>query len=356
MADGSNIEWTDATWNPLRGCSRISPGCRFCYAERVASRFSGAGQPYDGLIHETTKGWNGTVRFIRDVLEQPLRWKRPRRIFVNSMSDLFHDNVADEWIDEIFAVMALAPQHVFQVLTKRPERMLSYFRRLDAAADSWRPNTATGAFNARDVLNFAHMHRKNGFGTPLPDAWPLPNLWLGVSVENQATADERIPLLLQAPGAVRWLSCEPLLGPVDLGMPSRHAASANAPAPSRIDWVVAGGESGPRARPMHPEWARSLRDQCTAEGVPFFYKQWGEWEVASAANGHLGSVMPDTGSRYTWLGIDGRTSNPSYFGLDDAYAMAKVGKRKAGRLLDGRLHEGMPAVAGSTMHVGVNDA
>jgi len=260
MADKSAIEWTDATWNPVRGCTRVSPGCGGpgkaggCYAERIAARFSGPGQPFEGFAER--KGgearWTGKVALIEDMLAVPLRWSKPRRIFVNSMSDLFHEHLPDGAIDQVFAMMALCPQHTFQVLTKRPERM-------------------------RDYLSDQ-------------DPMPLPNVWLGVSAEDQARADERIPLLLETPAAVRFVSCEPLLGPIDLinldhtgaqrkdqahGISALWRAAAEIGLRTMLDWVICGGESGPVARPMHPDWARSLRDQCQAAGVPFFFKQWG---------------------------------------------------------------------------------
>jgi protein gp37 len=207
MGDNSNIEWTDATWNPVRGCALVSAGCTNCYAMRVAHRFSGDSQPYAGLTKLTSHGpvWTGDVTLWPDVLDVPLRWRRPRRIFVNSMSDLFHEDVPEEFIDKVFAVMALSPQHTFQILTKRPVRMRDYLLTVQ-----------------NDDKDF---NRWSNAGVEITDSpcaviddadWPLPNVWLGVSVEDQATADERIPLLLQTPAAVRFLSCEPLLGPVDL--------------------------------------------------------------------------------------------------------------------------------------------
>jgi protein gp37 len=319
MGVTTGIEWTDATWNPLRGCSRVSEGCRNCYAERVAFRFRGPGQPYEGLavLRNGQPGWAGKVELVEKHLLDPLKWKpviahlpdckrsfdkgneycgctRPRRIFVNSMSDLFHELVPDAWIDRIFAVMALCPQHTFQVLTKRPERMRDYLCRREESGPAWRRHAVWNAMASID----------EGLGMPEPQ-WPLPNVWLGVSVENQAAADERIPLLLKTPAAVRFVSAEPLLGAVDMtlavdGCPMRGRievgtydtlagswwpALGNADAEYRgrqeelphLDWVICGGESGPGARPMHPDWARSLRDQCKAASVPFFFKQWGEW-------------------------------------------------------------------------------
>jgi len=274
MSDKTKIEWTDATWNPLRGCSRVSEGCRNCYAERVAARFSGPGLPYEGLT--TPAGnWNGKVKLVEDHLTDPLKWKKPRKIFVNSMSDLFHESVPFDWIDRIFAVMREARHHTFQVLTKRPERMAEY----------------VGAERKRVIWN--RLLDVSG-AAPL---WPLPNVWLGVSVEDQPSADKRIQELLRCHAAVRWLSVEPMLGPVDLWVDGLwckacpHCEESGHHCPETgawecracdgtqksnevaIDWVVCGGGE----RPMHPDWVRSLRDQCVNAGVPFFFKQWGEW-------------------------------------------------------------------------------
>jgi protein gp37 len=319
MADGTGIEWTDATWNPIRGCSRVSEGCRNCYAEGVARRFNGEGLPYEGL---TTIGrWNGTVRVVESALDQPLRWKRPRKIFVNSMSDLFHESLPFADIARIFAVMQLAQLHTFQVLTKRAERMRDFFRWLETSEgkQAWLKAVVTTS----DV----------GKGTTesWSTAWPFRNVWLGVSVENQAAAEERIPLLLETPAAVRFLSCEPLLGPVDLARLADDELGAkwNAIASGRLHWVIAGGESGKRARPMHASWARSLRDQCSAVGVPFFFKQWGEW----APMVHL-AVTPD-GEQ---LVGDPRHSR----GRQAAEASVRIGKKAAGSILDGVDHKDFP--------------
>lgn len=295
------IVWTDETWNPLRGCSRVSAGCMNCYAETMASRFCGAGQPYEGTINHETRRWSGAIKLVPEHLQDPLRWKRPRRVFVNSMSDLFHESVPDEFIDHVFAVMTLAPQHTFQVLTKRPARMLEYlskypcWRWLDAGKKIKPPQLGMGGIvsTVRGVL---------------------PNVWLGVSVENQEAADERIPLLLQTPAAVRWVSMEPLLGPVNLieAMGMREPGSRfNGWA--ELDWVVVGGESGKNVRPMHPDWVRNLRDQCKFAGVPFMFKQWGEWRPEPKRPGET-----------SW------------------WAMERVGKRVAGRLLDGVQYDEYP--------------
>lgn len=352
MADRSAIEWTDATWNPLRGCSRVSEGCRNCYAERVAARFSGTGMPYEGLIHPTTRGWNGQVRLVPEVLAQPIRWRRPRRIFVNSMSDLFHESVSDDAIDQVFGVMWAClynryeqPGHVFQILTKRPSRMLEYLQ--SDRRRQW----------AQAAVNYGGGLDPDGiYDQTLYFDGPHPRIWLGVSVENQAAADERIPLLLQTPAAVRWLSCEPLLGPLDLArcvmwrsQDGLATGCVDALRPAlldrkmcwwpAVDWVVVGGESGAGARPMHPDWARSLRDQCAAASVPFFFKQWGEWVPHQVAAGEdLGADMRS--GRVRFLQGDGREPD-GRFRPGDA-VVERVGKRAAGRLLDGREYNEWP--------------
>jgi protein gp37 len=313
MADRTGIEWTDATWNPLRGCTRISEGCRNCYAEGVAARFSGPGQAYEGLAKRTRGGprWTGKVAFAGEkALLQPLRWRRPRRIFVNSMSDLFHEAVPDELIDRIFAVMALAPQHTFQVLTKRPERMRVYLTAPDVCV-------RIGAAQAKLDPGATCYERLD-----LDAIWPLSNVWLGTSVEDKYVALVRGAALKACPAAVRFWSAEPLLG--DLG----YLSKAIMP-----DWVIAGGESGPGARPMHPDWVRDLRDRCAAAGVPFFFKQWGEWTPLQSDDG--GFWPTDTGGciRLT----------PEGERRDYGYPMQRVGKKHAGRLLAGVEYNGFPA-------------
>lgn len=317
MADGTKIEWTDATWNPITGCSVVSPGCTNCYAMKLAGTRLKHHPSRAGLTRDSKAGpvWTGEVRFNPGWLDQPLRWKKPRMIFVCAHGDLFAEGVEDAWLDQIFAVMALAPQHTFQVLTKRPERMLIYLTtRLRehriAAAQAGLPDPI-----------------------PEPGRWPhlpMPNVWLGVSVEDQQRAEERIPILLEAPAAIRWISAEPLLGPIDL-IPFTGTLMSQVgdfevdtvtgetrfidTEPPRIlrglDWIVVGGESGDGARPMQPEWARSLRDQCQAAGVPFHFKQWGNHRICSDANGPY---------------------------------MLRVPKAEAGRLLDGIEHNGFPEV------------
>jgi protein gp37 len=285
MGADTSISWCDATWNPIRGCSRVSDGCTRCYAERVAARFSDPGQPYHGLARRVNHQprWTGEVRLIAEHLADPLRWRRPRRIFVNSMSDLFHEKLTNEQIAAVFGVMAACPQHTFQVLTKRANRMRWWFEWLETAAPGYGLNklgvcvhegTEHCPPGKRPGVTNDMWHRIRG------NEWPLPNVWLGVSVENQEAADERIPELLDTPAAIRFLSCEPLLGEVSIpsylrgtAQHSAIAAYAGLTDEPGIDWVIAGCESGPRARPCDVAWLRSLRDQCAAAGVPFFLKQ-----------------------------------------------------------------------------------
>lgn len=278
MGDKTGISWTDATWNPIRGCSKVSAGCKNCYAEKVAARFSGPGQPYEGTVRDGR--WNGQIRFVPEKLIEPLRWKRPRRIFVNSMSDLFHDGVPFEFIAAVFGVMAACPQHTFQVLTKRPERAVEFF--------AW----AQGNNHSHPETICLHYSRAY---TAAPAngvyRWPLPNVHLGVSVEDQPTADARIPPLLQCPAAVHFVSYEPALAAVDFAPYLRPnwdvfvgpcGCSERRDPWTRCDncihtlrWVIVGGESGPNARPFDVAWARSTIEQCRAAGVACFVKQVG---------------------------------------------------------------------------------
>lgn len=345
MSDNTHIEWTDATWNPITGCSVVSAGCKHCYAMKLAGTRLQHHPSRAGLTIDTKAGpvWNGQVRFNEQWLDQPLRWKRPRRIFVCAHGDLFHESVPDEWIDKVFAVMALAPQHTFQVLTKRPERMLRYMTHWPDAAGRFHHV----AYQAEKMRPDLPVGMPDGWRWQLQKRWPLPNVWLGVSVEDQAAADERIPQLLQTPAAVRWISAEPLLGPINLNttppragsrpingftvadisgcLPRWQAEPMRAKLRDGLDWVVAGGESGHGARPMHPDWARSLRDQCAAAGVAFLFKQWGEWADAN----YYASEIQES------YDVRGLTSGASI----------RVGKKAAGRLLDGVQHDGYPEVA-----------
>ncbi|MDE0681280.1 MAG: phage Gp37/Gp68 family protein [Candidatus Poribacteria bacterium] len=223
-SQSSKIEWTESTWNPVRGCTRVSEGCRFCYAERIAARFSGKGMAYEGLAKNTKAGprWTQKVILVPELLNAPLKWKKPRRIFVNSMSDLFHEKVELSDIQKVFAVMEKADKHQFQILTKRAKRLLK-------------------------------------FNSTLP--WP-PNVWMGVSVEDENVID-RIEALRQTDAHIKFLSLEPLLG----ALPNLELEG--------IDWVIVGGESGPGAREMKKEWVIDIREQCADADVAFFFKQWG---------------------------------------------------------------------------------
>jgi protein gp37 len=306
VTQATPIEWATHSWNPTRGCRRVSAGCEHCYAESLAHRFSGPGLAYEGLTTERGR-WTGEVRFLPEKLGEPLSWRKPReRVFVNSMSDLFHEDVTDEQIAAVFGVMAAVPASTFLVLTKRPKRALEFFAWLEAEA---RKRDAHDHGEARMfvLLDAARKHTTHrGLDGPMPSVWPLPSVWLGVSVEDQATADERIPLLLQCPAAVRWVSYEPALGPVRFDKHVTSPPDADPPAdgcwedwltgrkgrvwgasgfPS-LDWVVVGGESGPRARPFDVAWARSTIAQCRRAGVPVFVKQIGAWSgVRNRAGG-----------------------------------------------------------------------
>lgn len=277
----TKIEWTDCTWNVVTGCTKVSQGCKHCYAENNANRFFTVLYPpnTDGTPRKFTD-----VRCHEDRLDQPLHWKKPRRIFTNSMSDLFHEDVPFEFIDKVFAVMACSWRHTFQVLTKRPGRMLEYMLRMadkpsdklaDAACDDcWEDESICALENfVNGWSRWRGMSDSNPLDGTVP-RWPLPNVWLGVSVEDQATADERIPLLLQTPTAVRWVSYEPALGPVTFdGYLANHEWENGVP--GGVNWLVCGGESGPGARPCNTEWIRGAVKQCKAAGVPCFVKQLG---------------------------------------------------------------------------------
>jgi protein gp37 len=370
----TSIEWTEATWNPIAGCSLHSPGCTNCYAMRTAARLAtmAATAPvYAGLTQPSKAGpvWTGKIAVNESTMLAPLRRRKPTMYFVNSMSDLFHESVPGEVIDRVFAVMALCPQHTFQVLTKRSDRMRAYLAAHDTST------IGDSITDAAFMINGAVRGYRGKGGSA---KWPLPNVWLGVSVEDQKRADERIPDLLATPAAVRFLSCEPLLGPVDLtrvrrfkpGVADREWLNAvggrvwtdqsNLPNPDPswsypgrpfsegrgIDWVIVGGESGPGARPIHPDWARSLRDQCAMADVPFFFKQWGEWmptEYIEGEGEEFGNRFLDGSGRWaTNFNGPWKSSGPrDGSGVDSYY---RAGKKAAGRMLDGVTHNAMPQV------------
>jgi protein gp37 len=312
MSDNTAIEWTDATWNPIVGCSVVSPGCTNCYAMRLAGTRLRHHPTRKNLTTMSKAGpvWNGQVRLNEATLDQPLRWRRPRKIFVCAHGDLFHESVPDAWIDRVFAVMALAPRHTFQVLTKRAERMRGLLR--DSTMDD----------------RLCELNQESG-----PRGWPLRNVHLGVSIEDQTRAEERIPLLLQTPAAVRFVSAEPLLGPVMI--PGLYqTADRGGNAVRALDWVIVGGESGLGARPMHPDWARELRDQCVEASVPFFFKQWGEWAPAPT---------PSDDEDADYRAYRARGGRDMHLWSTGFQAVELVGKRRAGRLLDGRTWDEFPA-------------
>jgi protein gp37 len=337
MSDNTKIEWTDATWNPVTGCEIKSAGCIHCYAMRLAGTRMKHHPSRAGLTTMTKTGpvWNGEVRFNEQWLTQPLQWSKPRMIFVCAHADLFYEKVPDAWLDQIFAIMALAPRHTFQVLTKRPERAREYLSDPTAVRRIYELVCDMALEGRAGNVILIGQPGHEDIAPPGPriflDRWPLPNVWLGVSAEDQQTADERIPILLDTPAAVRWLSAEPLIGEISIpdiihGADGSIWMDALRPArPGRsspgLHWVVAGGESGPKARPAHPDWFRSLRDQCAAARVAFLFKQWGNWASVSCSEGGDGE----------------------HFKFPDGATVRHFhSKKAAGRMLDGVAHDGYP--------------
>jgi protein gp37 len=345
MAEHTLIEWArhpvtgiGATWNIVTGCDIVSPGCTNCYAMKLAGTRLRHHPSRQGLTVQTKVGpvWNGEVRFNEQWLTQPLTWKKPHGIFVAAHGDLFADGVTDDHLDRIFAVMALCPQHIFYVLTKRPERMREYLtngsheiiaqqieemgREAEARLMGKRSMRATADVRLSTDAFATSFNIMHGYAQ-----WPLPNVWLGVSVEDQKRADERIPVLLDTPAAIRFISAEPLIGPINIvdamwAGDSRPTDNLFA----SLDWVIAGGESGPRA--MHPDWAISLRDQCADANVAFFFKQWGSWLPVTHDDGQISY------GRHT------------LHQFADGLHSYKVGKSAAGRELLGRTHDEYPEI------------
>lgn len=282
----TGIQWTEETWNPTVGCSLVSPGCTNCYAMKQAARLvkMDPASHYVGTVIARTwrdAVWTGKVNAAPDsIFEKPLRKRKPTLYFVNSMSDLFHEDVEDATIDRVFAIMALRHDHRFQILTKRHERMLAYMTATDL-----RHRLAEAVLDVCPIgFHIAHLDLTIGLGPSDLAALPLKNVWLGVSVEDQRRADERIPILLQTPAAVRFISAEPLLGPIDMQqwLAIRYGRVVGESQNTRLDWVICGGESGPKARLFNLAWARDLRDQCAKAGVPFFMKQMGSKPVGNS--------------------------------------------------------------------------
>lgn len=279
----SKISWTTKTWNPTTGCDQVSPGCDHCYALTLAARLQRMGNPrYQNDGSPKTSGPGFALTLHEDKIEEPLKWRKPARVFVNSMSDLFHDDVPPEFIAKVFGIMQVCHHLQFQILTKRPRRMQLLMSDITFQ---------------EQVDDFAAHH------SHYTADWPLPNVWLGTSVEDQKRANLRIPLLLKTPAAVRFLSCEPLLGPLNLhgalgweydAEDVQTESVIKVPVPP-VDWVIVGGESGPNHRPMNIEWARTIRDQCVAAGVPFFYKQGSgrRSEMHKELDGRTWEEMPD---------------------------------------------------------------
>lgn len=350
MAENSKIEWTDHTFNPWRGCTKVSPGCANCYAEKMSKRNHktlGTWGPSGKRVVASESMWKKPVKWNRDAKFAMEYWKqrcdtekleyiRPR-VFCASLADVFEDwqgpmlNHKGEQLNltmddvraQLFTLIDATPFLDWILVTKRPE-------------------------NIDRMVPPGPMAKKCKEA-----AWYRNNVWLLTSVENQEQADKRIPELLKCRdmSPVLGLSCEPLLGPVDftvgvkdyingLNVYSKPTLPKNYL--DELDWVIVGGESGPNARPIHPDWARSLRDQCAAAGVPYFFKQWGEWAPATREYGILGHVMPDTGvtsdgTNVCWIGWDGTTTFPSGHNVEDpVMAIAKIGKKRAGRMLDGK--------------------
>lgn len=396
MGDKTKIEWTDASWTPIRArvwqtldevsgkervgwhCERVSEGCRNCYAEGMNLRL-GTGLEFKpgNLFRPERQGHaNGEARVFLDeeMLMQPLRWRRPRKIFVNSMTDTGAHFVTAEMLDRIFAVAALCPQHTFQILTKRPERMRQYLAQCGASLGRQTEirQAIVEVAGGRDAPGVARALTRVS-GSIDSGTWqPLPNVWLGTSVEDQPAADTRLPDLLATPAYIRFVSGEPLLGLVNLraialppqirfqGMATMDALAAAGKFGKDgklLHWVIAGGESGRRARPVHPDWIRALRDQCADTGTAFHFKQWGEWweagsELREDDGGHLqvevGSAMAEEmfdPRSDCLIAPDGRVfRDPSALPPDTPCRhMVRLGKKVAGRTLDGVEHDGFPA-------------
>lgn len=330
MSDKSNIEWTETTWNPVVGCSKVSPGCDNCYAERMAYRLAcmGRDKPQASRIYSAVvtpqRKWTGQALFVESAIDKPLHWKTPLMVFVDSMGDLFHPSVPFHWIDRVMAVIwecnCRELWHKFQFLTKRPDIMLKYY-----SSAPW-PRVSK--------IIYEQYGRNWGGGRSI---YP-EHLWLGITAENHEWLVKRWRYLAKVPASVKFISHEPSLS--KLVLPKDFLALRER------GWMICGGESGPGARPMNPDWARGLRDQCKAADVPFFFKQWGEW-------------MPDSHFAETeeykhWAGDEGFgmciTEAPGFkhiHGWGDGSCSFKVGKKKAGCLLDGVEHKHYPCLASS---------
>lgn len=361
----TNIEYVEDTWNPLGGCEKISEGCKNCYAINMAWRLAhipATKGRYLPLVYKTENGnknWSGTINLFPDVLMKPLKAKQPTKYLI-SMTDLFHKDVPFDYIDKVFAVMALCERHTFLITTKRADVMADYFSNIQYRAEAI-------AIEAEMISGLDRDHKRQDWSLP------LHNVWLGVSVENQKAADERIPYLLKTPAFVRWLSIEPLLGPVDLDCEwGAYQDGNNSPIRKKwldgIHWVVVGGESGYNARGYHPHWIYNLINQCGEKKVPFFFKQWGEWYTRwHITNQSDGKSKPHFMywrdylhfTQKLWadkddlcVDMDGNVCKIGKDFMNAKYPvviLSKVGKKQAGRLLNGFEYNAMPSF--STINV-----
>lgn len=357
LGEKTKIEWTDSSWNVITGCSLESPGCTNCYAMKLAGSRLRNHPSRIGLTTQTKAGpvWNGALRFNEQWLEQPLRWATPRRIFVCAHGDLFHENAERWWIVEIFAVMIAAHHlrgHTFQVLTKRAKRM----HELLNDSQFWEQ-----VYASSECLRIFHKNRRGDEVSPpnlkFSPQNPPPGIWVGISAEDQKRYDERVGYLRSTPAVIRWVSAEPLLSAIDMrfndvNQTGRWDAMGNELPLRRIDWVVAGGESGRGARPFHPDWARSIRDQCAEHKVAFFWKQWGDF--ADATNEAPGGPLLKASREDRIFNAVGKffAAGDKHFGMvDEGWKesggawMVRVGKKMSGRLLDGREHNEYPTEA-----------
>lgn len=336
MSDGTQISWCDATWPVVVGCDKISPGCQHCWAINDSWRLSHNPNPkvsevYAGTAKKTAGGlnWTGVVRPVPQRLDWPLRWRDPRRIFVCSQADLFHEGVPDDYIDKVFAVMAMASQHTFQLLTKRADRLLLYFR--NPRADFEVTHGIVG-----DMCSDRHWRYFSGISKKTRQVphfrWPLGNVWLGVSVEDRRHGLPRIEQLRETPAAIRFLSIEPLLE--DLGELDLRG----------ISWVIVGGESGKGVRPMHPAWVRSIRDQCLAAGVAFHLKQWGHWLPVEDVGKPRQPEDRYLSMQFERFDFSGHPQGHSGYDPRSAWRFRGVGKKAAGAELDGREWREFPEV------------
>lgn len=331
------IEWTGETWNPVTGCDQTSPGCDNCYALALAKRLKAMGQPkYQTDGDPATSGPGFGVTCHPQELTRPLGWRRPRTVFVNSMSDLFHADVPERFIVQVWAAMALTRRHTYQVLTKRPQRMAEVVADLSELDGPMFEERVDEQAELLDGVEWAHgiEWASSEYPTSGEVRW-LPNVWLGTSIESDRYTF-RADYLRRTPAAVRFLSLEPLLGP----LPSLDL--------TMIDWVIIGGESGRNARPMHPDWVRDIRDQCVARGIPLFFKQWGHWSPVAPVH----PDFDDQGQVDAWEALDyedqlialepgggiPQTISPDRCDHQPAagsWWMAPDGKKAAGRTLDG---------------------